>query len=404
MRVLITAIGHFQDLPGGSSRIAFEEGLELRDRGEDVWMLAMGAERLPEHEIRNGIHLIRYRPVRVPPWHPLRAVAHQKAAREVLRRHLSSVDAIHGHIPLATISALDLYGSGVRAYYTIHSPARMEMSIEWKNAGMARRLMAPLGLPLINRIEAECLHRCTVITALSQYTKDCVRRIHGDEIADRIKLISGWVDTGQFKPVEDRRAIKIQLGWPTDVPLLFTLRRLVARMGIDHLLDACYLLEREGLKFHLIIGGDGPMRTQLELQSKALSLAQSVTFMGRIADEWLSLAYGACDAFVLPTSELECFGLIAIEALSAGRPVLATPAGAIPELIRRFEPAWLARSSDASDIANLLREFLLGRLPEHSPAQLHDRTSSLYSRKLVMQDFIEATIGSQEDGDLVHHE
>jgi glycosyltransferase involved in cell wall biosynthesis len=48
-----------------------------------------------------------------------------------------------------------------------------------------------------------------------------------------------------------------------------------------------------------------------------------VTFLGRVEDRLLPLAYAACDAFVLPTRALECFGLIALEALSAGRPVLS---------------------------------------------------------------------------------
>jgi glycosyltransferase involved in cell wall biosynthesis len=277
----------------------------------------------------------------------------------------------------------------------------MEMSIEWKNSSMSRRLTTPLGLLLINRIEAECLRRSEVITALSQYTKECVRRIHGDAISAKVKLIPGWVDTSRFKPVEDRIAIKRQLGWPLDVPVLFTLRRLVARMGLDRLLDACRLLETEGCRFHLVIGGDGPLRSKLERQTDSLGLTEPVTFMGRVADEWLPFTYAACDAFVLPSSELECFGLIAIEALSAGRPVLATPAGAIPEIIRELEPAWLARSSETNDIANLLREFLSGRLPVHTPAQLHDRICRRYSRQLVLHDFIEATVGSRKDRGLV---
>ena len=64
-----------------------------------------------------------------------------------------------------------------------------------------------------------------------------------------------------------------------------------------------------------------------------------VTVGGEVSEQDLPLMYGACDAFVLPTRSLECFGLIAIEALSAGRPVMATPVGAIPEVLRTSSPA-----------------------------------------------------------------
>ncbi len=73
--------------------------------------------------------------------------------------------------------------------------------------------------------------------------------------------------------------------------------------------------------------------------------------------------YGAADAFVLPTSELECFGLPVLESLACGRPVLAAPVGAIPELLRPFEPAWLADGSSPEAIADAA-----GPLPDRRSA------------------------------------
>jgi glycosyltransferase involved in cell wall biosynthesis len=310
----------------------------------------------------------------------------------VLERHLAQVDAIHGHIQLAYLAALKLYGDSVHSCYTIHSPARMEMAIVWRNSSFLRKLTAPIGLWMINRMEAECLRRSRVVTALSQYTIDCIGKIHGKELAKAVRLVPGWVDTSRFVPVEDRGRVKAQLGWPTDVPILFTLRRLEPRMGLDRLLDASHRLHREGLKFHLMIGGSGTLRERLEEQARTLEISKLVTFLGRVEDRELPLAYAACDAFVLPTAELECFGLIALEALSAGRPVLATPVGAIPEIIRKFDSSWLARSAEVEDIADLLRQYLAGKLSEYDPAQLHDHVHLDYSRELVLGEFIEATI------------
>lgn len=395
MKILITAIRHHSDQPTGSSKVAFDEAAELGRRGEEVWVLAQGAPSLPEYELRDGIHLLRYDPAKVAPWNPARGSGHQKAVAAVLARHLPQVDMIHGHVPLQYLGALDFYGDSVYSCYTLHSPARMEMAIVWRNSSFLRRLTAPIGLAMLNRIEADCLRRSRVITALSQYTIDCMSRIHGQELAKTTRLIPGWVDTSRFVPVEDRERAKETLGWPTDRPVLFTLRRLVARMGLDRLLDASHRLLREGLKFHLVIGGRGPLRGRLEEQARTLGLSTSVTFLGRVEDRDLPLAYAACDAFVLPTAELECFGLIALEALSAGRPVLATPVGAIPEVIRKFESSWLARSAEVEDIADLLRQYLTGKLPEHAPAQLHDQTHRDYGRERVLGEFIEATLGGR---------
>lgn len=395
MKVLLVAVSHYTDQPGGSQKIAFDEAMELKRRGEEVWVLAQGNPSLPEYEFKDGIHLLRYVPANVAPWNPRRRFAHQRAAAAVLARHLSQVDAIHGHIQLAYLAALDYYDDAVHSCYTIHSPAKMEMAIVWRNSSFLRRLTAPIGLAVINRMEEECLRRSRVVTALSQYTIDCISKIHGKELAKAVRLIPGWVDTSRFVPVENRGHIIEQLGWPTNLPILFTLRRLVPRMGLDRLLNAIHRLHGEGLKFHLVIGGSGLLRGRLEEQARTLGLSNSVTFLGRVEDRNLPLAYAACDAFVLPSAELECFGLIALEALSAGRPVLATPVGAIPEIIRQFEPFWLARSAEIQDIADLLRQYLTGKLPEHTPRQLHEQIHRDYIRERVLGEFIETTIGAR---------
>jgi glycosyltransferase involved in cell wall biosynthesis len=395
MKVLIATIGHYDDLPGGAPRLALDEAVELTRRGDDVWVLAPGLPSLPEHELKDGIHLLRYVPAKVAPWNPARGSGHQKAAAAVLARHLPQVDVIHGHVPLSYLAAIDFYGDSVPCCYTIHSPAQMEMAIEWRNSSFLRRMTAPVGLEMINRMEAKCLRRSCATTALSQYTIDCIGGIHGKEFAKTVQLIPGWVDTSRFVPVEDRARIKRQLGWPTDIPVLFTLRRLVPRMGLDRLLNASHRLLEEGFAFRLVIGGGGPLRGRLEEQARTLGLSKSVTFLGRMDHEKLPMAYAACDAFVLPTAQLECFGLIALEALSAGRPVLATPVGAIPEVILKFDSSWLARSAEVEDIAGLLRQYLEGKLPEHVPAKLHDQIHRDYSRQRVLGEFIQATVGSR---------
>jgi glycosyltransferase involved in cell wall biosynthesis len=395
MRVLIACLAHFCDSQGGAQRIVLDEATELHNRGTEVWVLAQGDGSRPEHEVRDGVHLLRYVPRPASAWNPARRSAHQKAATAVLVRHLPETNVIHGHTPLAFLAALGVYGDAVRSCYTIHSPARLEMAIVWRHAGLLRRLAAPLGLALINSMERECLRRSQITTALSQFTIGCISRIHGVELGRKIRLIPGWGETSRYVPLENRKLTKSQLGWPIEVPVFFTLRRLAPRMGLDRLLHACGKLRARRLQFHLMIGGTGPLREQLERQSRSLGLQDTVTFLGRIDDEKLPLAYGACDAFVLPTAELECFGLIAVEALAAGRPVLATPVGAIPEIINKFEPAWLSRSAEANDLAGLLESYLTGTLPEHNAAQLHEQTHREYGRWKLLPEYLEATVAAR---------
>jgi len=393
MKILLATIGHYIDDPGGSPRVALDEANALVRRGQDVWMLAQGDGSKPEYELNAGINYLRYVPARVQPWNPARASNHQTSAAELLGRYLPKVDAIHGHVPLTALAAMDFYGDSVPASYTIHSPVKMEMAIVWKNSNVMRRVLSSPGLVVINRIEADCLKRARAITALSRYTIDCIGAIHGKEISGRIQLVPGWADTNRFAHAADSDRAKRELGWPEDCPTLFTLRRLVERMGLDRLLEACYLLSKQHLRFRLVIGGDGPLRGKLEHQSRALGLEGIVSFLGRLPDEILPRAYAACDAFVLPTAELECFGLIALEALSVGRPVLATPIGAIPEVVGEVEPSWLSKSASAQDIADLISRFLRSELQHHKSNELHDHVVEKYSVERVIERFINVTVG-----------
>ena len=91
--------------------------------------------------------------------------------------------------------------------------------------------------------------------------------------------------------------------------------------------------------------------------------------LGGLSQAQLAKAYAACDAFVIPTHALECFGLIAVEALASGVPVLSTNVGALPETIAPLESQWIMHA-DAAAIAHQLERFLRGELPRHTPQEL----------------------------------
>jgi glycosyltransferase involved in cell wall biosynthesis len=371
-RVVISAIQQTVDGACGCSNLAYEEAKYLAAEGNEVWLVAPAiSPNAPACESREGVNLLRYE---IPQFHaldPRRAWGHHCGAREVMGRFIRGpVDIVHGHVPLSYRAACDLYGGQAKTCYTVHSPVTQEMAIEWPRKGVGGWLRHGVGLPWLNRIERDCLVRSQRVTALSQFTKDLLTQVHGKPLAQKATIVPGWVDLKRFTIVNDRQRAKLQLGWPTDIPVLFTLRRLVPRMGLESLLRASRKLFDRGLNFHLMIGGKGPLRPGLQKLADELRLLDRVHFLGYVSESHLPLMYAACDAFVLPTEALECFGLIAIEALACGRPVLASPVAAIPEILNQVEPKWMAKSPDEDAIAELLANFLLGNLPDHPSEEL----------------------------------
>jgi glycosyltransferase involved in cell wall biosynthesis len=385
-RVVIAVGRHYFDGGGGAARIAWDEARFLATLGHEVWIVgsALSADA-PEHEVIENVNVLRYRLNHLSRWDPRTIWQHQTSFKDIVRRHVpESVDFVHGHQPLQSHAAEQYYRHRARFGYTLHSPVVPELRASHAALSGVAGIALNAKLAVLHRYEKSVLAKAERISVLSQYSRALIRQLHGTEIAAKVELVPGWVDLDRFRVISDRERVKRQLGWPLDRPVLLTVRRLVRRMGLDRLLYAMRSSFDEGCKFHLVIGGSGPMRESLQLLTEKLDVSEYVTFAGYVQDEQLSLVYGACDAFVLPTTELECFGLIAIEALACGRPVLATPVGAIPELLTRFEPAWLASSSDESAIAALLIGFLAQKTPPHAPEELRLIVEKNYSAATLL--------------------
>jgi len=142
-------------------------------------------------------------------------------------------------------------------------------------------------------------------------------------------------------------------------------------------------LGEEARDLLVLIGGEGPLRPALERLIQDLRLTDQVCLLGFIAEDLLPKYYQAADLVLMPTYQLEGFGLVTIEALACGAPVLGTPVGAIPEVLARVDPALVAGGIDdvalASGIRRLLRRF------RDQPGE--QERLSLKGRALVEKDY-----------------
>jgi glycosyltransferase involved in cell wall biosynthesis len=378
LRVVIPALGYYPEHQDGSSRLAYDEAKYLAELGHEVWLVGMGsADDRPERVSDGALHVLRYRR---PTWSAFDPGAHQRAVHQLLKRHVAGpVDLVHAHALLAGAAAFDRYGGQARTCYSVHSPVGLELLAARRGADVRERIRLRVAAPIRSRLEARLLAHCDVLTCDSSFTRHLVREMHGPQPAARVRVVPGWVDLSRFQILEDRIAAKRSLSWPTDRPVLFCLRRFVPRMGLDVLIDAAGRLAASSQPFFLVLAGDGELRQGLMARALSLGLAGRVLFPGLIPDHQLPAMYGAADALVLPTTALECFGLIAIEALACGRPVLATPVGAIPEVLGRLELGWIARDASSDGLTLLIRTFLDGDLPAHLPEFLRTFVARNYS-------------------------
>jgi glycosyltransferase involved in cell wall biosynthesis len=154
-------------------------------------------------------------------------------------------------------------------------------------------------------------------------------------------------------------------------------------MGIDILLQALVAVKAKVPDVWLAIAGKGALRPVLEQQARELGLQEQVQFLGYVPDEQLPVAYQAADLTVVPSQSLEGFGLILLESLACGTPVLSTPVGGMPEVLRPFQPALVTDSPDSDALAARLVELLTGKIPLPDRAACREYAASNYDWKII---------------------
>jgi len=220
--------------------------------------------------------------------------------------------------------------------------------------------------------ERAVYRRADRLITLSEVFKDVLITDFGIP-ESRIKVIPGGVDCKRFDVPESRIQAREELGWPLDRPIVFTVRRLTKRMGLENLIQAAVAVRQEQPDALFLIAGSGALRQMLQEKIDALDLQEHVRLLGYVPDERLPLSYRAADLTVVPSTALEGFGLVAVESLAAGTPALVTPVGGLREVIRPFSQALLLPGSSAADLTEGLLNSLANfdRLPDMESCRVY---------------------------------
>jgi glycosyltransferase involved in cell wall biosynthesis len=364
-RILMAADVDPVHVIGGAERMLNEHCTRLAARGHQVVVLTRRENReLPAEETYRGVRVVRHPVAEGNPVAFMQSVLREggKAFRRLAEQE--RFDLINVHQPLEGAAVLQNAASrDVPILYTYLSPWSDEYRVRFKRRireqsgakALAMGAWMQVNSKLRERIERDALRRSHAIQVLSEFSASQIRDIHGLQTG-KVTLIPGGVDVERFQP-QDREAARRQLGLP-DGLLLLTVRNLVPRMGLDSLIQGMREVVRVRPDCHLVIGGSGMLRGGLEELVRQLGLTANVTFAGFIPEQQLADYYGAADMFVLPTRMLEGFGLVTIEALACGTPVMGTPVGGTQEILRRFDPSFLFSGIEAEDLAaGILRQL-----------------------------------------------
>jgi glycosyltransferase involved in cell wall biosynthesis len=173
---------------------------------------------------------------------------------------------------------------------------------------------------------------------------------------NKLHMIPNGFDNQLFKPTS-REAARHKLGLPVNKRLLLSVGNLNNLKGHTYLIEAMRKVRHSIDDVLLIIIGSGPLEFELQKQIIASDLKKNVILVGNKRHEEIPLWMNACDLFVHPSLH-ESFGVVVIEALACGKPVLSTTVGGLPEIIRSGDLGLLVQSSNAQSLANGILDCL----------------------------------------------
>ncbi len=311
---------------GGSGIVATELGLELANRGHEVHFISYanpirldaGTPRVHYHEVEVSTYpLFQY-----PPY----CLALASRMAEVAERQ--NLDLLHVHyaIPhsIAAMLAQQMMASRRRLPFvtTLHGTDITLVG--------ADRSYFPITKFSIEQSDG--------VTSVSDYLKRRTEEVFG--VANEIRVVTNFVNCDIYRP--DRERCPAIPGVPDGAKVLIHLSNF---RPVKRVLDCVRILERvrREVDAHLVLVGDGPECGPAERLVQELGLVPHVTFLGK--QNHVERIIPRADALLLP-SELESFGLAALEAMACGVPPVATNVGGVPELITHGEDGFLEAVGD----------------------------------------------------------
>ena len=367
MKVLQIGMGWFPEQAGGLNRVFYGCYQYLPKFNVEISGLVAGS---PEVSLASHGQIHAFAPSTIPLLK--RWLAVDRTAKHLIAQ--APPDLIASHFALYSRPLLrHLQNRPLVTHF--HGPWALEGNAEG-NRNIATWLKKQIELPTYRRADR--------FIVLSDAFRQILHQEYGVPL-HKIDIVPGGVDLDRFTLDLTPAAARDRLIWPRDRPILFAVRRLAKRMGLENLITAMVAIRRHHPETLLMIAGKGNLQPQLQAQIDSLGLQDSVKLLGFLPDEQLPMAFRAAQLSVVPTVALEGFGLIVIESLAAGTPVMGTPIGGIPEILTPLSPNLLFEDASPTALASGIIEALSGQRSLPSSEACRTYTETHYAWPVIAQ-------------------
>ena len=338
MRIIQTP-ARFYPFIGGVENYVYNLSKELVKLGEEVQVICAREPDNLETDMLDGIKIERLSYIgkvantNITPMLPITLME-------------ADFDLIHTHLPTpwsADWSALAAKAKKKPLVLTYHNDI-----VGRGFSGQMAKLYNLTGLPRLLKLASKIIITQPNYLSYSIYLKS---------YKNKIKVLPVGVDTNTFRPTGRH---KEKTGSNKSLFFLGLLDIFHRYKGLDYLFKALAIVRKEVPDVVLVVGGAGELLDNYRNLAMSLELSDNVIFLGFVPDEMLQECYNRCDAFVLPSisSEQEGFGIVLLEAMASGRPVISTEIVGVAEDVRRFNAGKIVRPMDINALAQAILEIL----------------------------------------------
>lgn len=324
-------VGQFPPHVGGVGVHIHTLSKQLVKEGHEVYVITY-----PHKDIKDidGIHVIGTKGLNIP---GVRGLMFKKNAKKALENLLEKedIDIIHGHYLFPAGAAAVEVGNehGIKTYVTAHGSDMFEL---YKTQ------------PLMRSTLKKVLKRADVVLAVSNALRHEIIATGVEGIASKTRLSWNSVDINKFSAKENttfKEENRLE-----DKPIVLFVGNLIKRKNVESLLEAKKIANSD---YYLVIVGDGPLFKKLNNKVEEENI-RDVIFTGARDD--VENIIPSCDVLVLPSFS-ESFGLVLIEALACGKPVIGSNVGGITEIINK-NVGLLVNPNKISSIASAIDEVI----------------------------------------------
>lgn len=296
-KMKVLQVGKFYPVQGGVEKVMYDLMTGLSAAGVDCDMLCAGLEGDNREVALNA----QARLLICKTWFKLAATMISPVMIFRLRKICGQYDIIHVHHP-DPMACLALFCSGYKGKVVLH----------WHSDILKQKFLLQFYRPLQNWL----IRRADLIVGTTPvYLKE-------SPFLASVQPKTACVPIGIDAIQPDEAAVAAVRKQYPGKKIIFSLGRLIGYKGFTYLVDAARFLED---RYLILIGGTGPLQETLQKQIENSGLTEKVKMLGYISDKDLPAYYGACDLFCLSSiQKTEAFGIVQIEAMSCGKPVVAT--------------------------------------------------------------------------------